>query len=316
MNINKNRLKQNSTKFLLSLFRALFIIGISFVILYPLIQKISLSFKSEIDLYDPLVNLIPKNFTLSNYTEMIDIYNYWEVLFNTVFLCGGTALLSCLACTLVGYGLAKFNFRFNGLVFACVLLTLIVPPQAITMSQYLNMRFFDFFGLTKLFGWSGFNLTQSPLSLFLLSATCCNIKNCLFIFIMRQYFKGFPDELHEAASIDGAGQYRIFVSIMLPAALTMMATIFLFMFVWQWNDTYYSSMLTGDFEILSKKLAAGASDNRLGAYVDTLVSGNSSIKRGMLLVTGQMLSIVPLLILYVFTQRHLTEGVERSGLVG
>lgn len=316
VNISKSRLEMKSKSFLMSFFRALFLIGISFVILYPILQKVSLSFKSEIDMYDPLVNIIPKHFTLSNYSQMIEIYDYYKVLLNTILLCTGTALLSCISATMVGYGLAKFKFKLNGLIFACVLLTLVVPPQAIMMSQYLNMRFFNFFGLTKLFGWSGFNLTQSPVSMFLLSATCCNIKNCLFVFMMRQYFLGFPDELHEAASIDGANQVQIFVKIMLPAALTMMVTIFLFMFVWQWNDTHYSSMLTGNFETLSKKLSAGASDNRLGAYVETIVAGNTSIKRGMLLVTGQLLSIAPLLVLYVFTQRYLTEGIERSGLVG
>ncbi len=298
------------------LVRTALIIGICFVILYPLLEKLSMTFKSEWDLYDPTINLIPKEFTLNNYSAIIEHIHYWDKLVKTLALCIGTSLLTTLSTTMVGYGFAKYQFRGNRILFACVLIAMIVPPQTIMMSQFLNMRFFTFFGLTRLFGSEGLNLTNSPAALFLMSAFASSIKNAFFIFIMRQYFKGFPNELSEAASIDGAGHIRIFIRIMLPAALTMMVTIFLFMFVWQWNDNYYTLMLTGEYETISRALSTlngtGLGDMGGGGVIQSF----SRVRVGMLLVTGEMLSIIPLLILYVFGQKFLVEGVERSGLVG
>ncbi len=296
--------------------RTALIVGICFVILYPLLEKLSMTFKSEWDLYDPTVNLLPKDFNVHNYTAIIEYMNYWERLLKTLFLCTGTALLTTLSTTMVGYGFAKYRFRGHRFLFICVMVAMIVPPQTIMMSQFLNMRFFSFFGLTRLFGSQGLNLTDSPASLFLMSAFASGIKNAFFIFIMRQYFKGFPNELSEAASIDGAGHMRVFLNIMLPSAITMMVTVFLFMFVWQWNDNYFTLMLTGDYATISRGLSMLNSTGIGTVGGGGIVPSYGRVRVGMLLVTGEMLSVIPLIILYLFGQKFLVEGVERSGLVG
>lgn len=316
MRVSSYRLRKQSQQLLWAILRTLLILGIAFVILHPLIEKLSMSFKAEIDMYDPTVDLIPKHFTLNNYVEMIDVMEYGSTLLCTLLLCSGTALLTTLSTTMAGYGFAKFPFKLNRLLFACVLVCMVVPPQTIMMSQFLNMRFFSFFGLTNLFGFKGFDLTNSPASLFLLSAFCSGIKNAFFIFIMRQYFKGVPNELYEAAAIDGAGQLKIFVKIMLPAAMTMMVTVFLFMFVWQYNDSYYTNMLVGNFKTMTSELSRAASDFRLGIFLNSIIPTNSGVKADMLKVTGEILAILPLMVVYLFGQKFLLEGVERSGLVG
>lgn len=165
MRISSYRLRKQSQQLLWAILRTILILGIAFVILHPLMEKLSMSFKAEIDMYDPTVDLIPKHFTLNNYVEMIDIMEYGSTLLCTLLLCTGTALLTTLSTTMVGYGFAKFPFKLNRLLFACVLVCMVVPPQTIMMSQFLNMRFFSFFGLTNLFGFKGFDLTNSPASL-------------------------------------------------------------------------------------------------------------------------------------------------------
>ena len=225
MRVSSYRLRKQSQQLLWAILRTLLILGIAFVILHPLIEKLSMSFKAEIDMYDPTVDLIPKHFTLNNYVEMIDVMEYGSTLLCTLLLCSGTALLTTLSTTMAGYGFAKFPFKLNRLLFACVLVCMVVPPQTIMMSQFLNMRFFSFFGLTNLFGFKGFDLTNSPASLFLLSAFCSGIKNAFFIFIMRQYFKGFPNELYEAAAIDGANSVKKFFYITLPGLRNVISFI-------------------------------------------------------------------------------------------
>lgn len=299
--------KKHVYNFIWTVIRFILIFGICFVIIYPMLTKISVSFKSELDMYDPTVKYIPKNPNLFNYEKMISVLNYFPTLATSVLLCAGVGLLTTLSTTMVGYGFAKFKFKGRELIFALVILTLIIPPQSMMTSHYLNLR--------NLLGFTGIDLTTNMGSMFLLAATSMGIKSGLFIFMMRQYFRGMPNELSESAAIDGAGQFRIFTSIMLPPALTMMVTIFLFIFVWQWSDTYFTSMLTSSLPTLAKKLSLFYSGDAI-RYEEGIVPGNNQVKTSMLMITGEFLVILPLIVVYIFGQKFIVEGVERSGIVG
>ena len=120
-----------------------------------------------------------------------------------------------------------------------MLLTLIVPPQMIMIPLYLSFRYFDPLGLLP---GNGINLLNSYWPFALTSATAMGMRNGLFIYIMRQYFRGMPAELEEAAYVDGAGALRTFFQVMLPSAVPVMVIVFLFSFVWQWNDDFYSTL--------------------------------------------------------------------------
>jgi len=298
--------------------RAVLIIGLSFVILYPIILKVSIAFKHKSDIYDPTVMYIPRNLTLENFKYVMETMNYFKVVWNSFVLSGSTMLLTTISCALVGYGFARFKFRGSNLLFALVILTILVPPQTIMVPTYLQYRNFDVFGLIGLFnGGEGIKLIGSYWPFIISSITGMGLKAGLFIFIFRQFFKGIPREIEEAALVDGAGVFKIFFNIMLPNAIPAMITVMLFSFVWQWNDTYFTTMFLESASVISSQVQiAGAT---LASKL-TAASGSTGqidpFYLSMLVNTSVLLAITPLIVLYMFVQRHFVESVERTGIVG
>lgn len=319
--INRNKqsggylLKKAVGKKTYQLLRGILLFGLCFLILQPLLNKISLSFMLEKDLYDPTIIVVPRNFTISNYKLVSQLIGFWKSLANSIGLSAIASIIQVAFCTIVGYGFARFKFPFKNLWFACVLLVIIVPPQTIMSSLYLNFRFFDIFGIFKLITGSTINLQNSIIPYILLCMTCMGLKSGLYIFLIRQYFRGIPKELEEAAYVDGCGNFSTFLKIMLPDATPILTSCFLFAFVWQWTDSFYSKMFVGNLPLLSNRLTAITS-----LLSDYLVSINGtgskpSIAYGQMMIsTGMIMAIIPLLLIYIVAQKGFVESLSQTGL--
>jgi len=136
------------------------------------------------------------------------------------------------------------------------------------------------------------------------------LRGALFVFIFRQFFKGMPWELEDAALIDGAGPFRVFLNIMLPPAQPAIVVVFLFSFVWHWNDSLQPAIFLSRSElfVMTQRLAeveAALADMRYRA-----MWGTGAI------MTAAVLTIAPLLVLYILAQRYFVESIERTGLIG
>ena len=300
-------------------FKFLFLLGISYVILFPFFSKISPSFMSPEDFVDVTVVMIPRHPTLNTYTSIFLENNYMEAFFNTLTLSLSCALIQTFVCCLVGYGFAKFKFKGNKLLFLLVVLTMIVPHSTLRLSMFMKFRWFDVLGIVNLLGGklgilekSSLNLINSYWPLVLLSITGLGFKNGLYIFMLRQYFKGVPDELEESAYLDGCGVFRTFVQIILPLSVPMLITVFMFSFSWQWTDTFYTKVffteqgptLMPDIVKVPKSLlsyTSFAADNLYEAAIRN---------------TCGIVILLPLVILYSFMQRYIIQGIERSGITG
>lgn len=300
-----------------SLVRGVIVIGICFTILQPLFLKFSVSFMGESDLYDASVRYIPKNFTWNNYRLALSGMNYGTVFVRTLLLSAGVSLLQLVSCLLVAYGFARFRFPFKKLLFGCVIFTMIVPPQVIMLPLFIKYRFFDIFGIFQLLTGSSVNLIDTYWPFILQAATTMGVRNGLYIYMLRQFFKNMPKELEEAAFVDGCGKLRTFVRIMVPSAVPMMVTVFLFGFVWQWTDSFYSSLYLNKTQVMSTALSSLAANvyrqyEGFGGSMSFISPGYVS----MINNTGTVLAIIPLVAVYVFCQRYFVEGIERSGIVG
>lgn len=308
-------------KALWSIFRFVLLVGISYVILLPYISKIASSFMSREDFTDVMVKLIAKYPTLDTYKAIITDNNYFTALFNTTVLSLLCGVSQTLICAIVGYGFAKFKFRFKKLLFLCVIFTMIVPHETIQLSLFMKFRYFDIWGIYGFIAKNIFGSTEATPAIcnmlntywpfVVLSLTGLAFKNGLFIYIMRQYFNGVPDELEEAAYVDGAGVIKTFIKIILPMSVPMLVTIFMFSFSWQWSDTFY----TGLFFTSTKARILLPDIVKIPASLDTDYVAQTSYEAAIRNTCG-LLILAPLVVVYMFAQRTLIEGVERSGITG
>lgn len=303
------------------LFRFLLLLGISYVILFPFYSKIASSFMSTDDFVDVTVRLIPKHPTLSTYKAIIVDNKYFEALLNTFILSLVCGVLQTFVSCLVGYGFAKFKFKGNSLLFLLVIFTMVVPHSTLQLSLFMKFRYFDILGIFNFLGGgvidavnilesTSINFINTNWPLYILSITGLAYKNGLYIFLMRQFFKGIPDELEESAYLDGSGVFRTFFSIIIPLSVTMMITVFMFSFCWQWTDNFYTDLFyTTSGDILLPDIV------KVPKSLDTNYAGQALYTAAIRNTCG-ILIIVPLIILYLFGQKYIVQGIERSGITG
>ncbi|MCK0470992.1 carbohydrate ABC transporter permease [Halalkalibacter sp. APA_J-10(15)] len=298
-----------------SIVRLVLIAGLSFIILYPIIQKISTAIKHKSDLYSPIVVWIPENYSLDNFRNAMSIMNYWDTLFNTFVLAATTTILTAASCALAGYAFARLQFKGSKLLFGGVILTILVPPTTILIPMYMNLREFSLMGLIPLITGSSVNLLDSYWPFILTALTANSLKAGLFIFIFRQFFRGIPKAIEEAAYIDGAGVGTTFFRIMLPNALPAIVTVMLFSFVWQWNDTFFTTTYLTSSNVMSTQLSSLPYNLAIHLEGGDATS-TDPFYLSMVQDTGILLAILPLIIIYLFVQRYFVQSVERTGIVG
>jgi len=306
------------------IFRLTLLVGISYVVLFPFFSKIAGSLMHPDDLLDATVRIIPKHFTLDIYKYIILENGYFEALKNTFTLSLSTAIIQTFICCIIAYGLAKFKFRGNQAVFIAVIITMLIPREILNFSYSLNFTYFDVFGIFGLLSnigilpdsWAhGINFMNSDWPLMILSFTGLAFKNGLYIFMLRQFFCGVPDELEESAYIDGSGVYRTFVQIILPLSIPMMVTVFMFAFCWQWTDDFYTTLFYGGKGNLLMPDIIQETPETLNLMIkDDNYAAVRGIYTASVKNTCGILIIAPLIVLYAFGQKFLVQGIERSGL--
>ncbi|MBR5115609.1 MAG: carbohydrate ABC transporter permease [Lachnospiraceae bacterium] len=297
--------------------RFILLFGMCFMILQPILEKISVSFMTLDDIYNPVVISIPTKFITENYEIAFGGTRYTQGFVNTLIISISIAIVQVAMCTLVGYGFARFEFPFKKFWFACVMVVILVPPQTISTSLFLHFRFFDVLGLAKLITGETINLRNSTLPYFLMSLGCTGLKNGLYIFLIRQFFRNVPGDLEEAAYVDGLGTFKTFIRIMPPEAKPIITSCFLFAFVWQWTDVFYTRMFLGGKVYLSTSLSGFA--DGIGSYIGNSSGAGQPVRLppaqvNILLSTAILLVIAPLIILYLFAQRAFVESISSTGI--
>ena len=311
-------LRYQVPKWIWNILRTVVLIGLCFMILYPVLQLLTRSFMGTADMNDGSVVLIPRPFSMENISLAWQMLDYPGSLAVTLLVVTTATVLQTLCCLLAGYGFARFDIPLKRLLFAMVIFTIVVPPQLYMASTYLHFKSFDIFGLFHMITGQPLNMINSYWPIFLLSLTGNGIKNGLFIYIFRQNFRNMPKEIEEAAYVDGAGHLRIFGGIMVPNAVATVVTVMLFSFVWTYNDNVVSGMLTGSSHLLSVQYLYIADLTNLILKdwdIGDALSYNP-IYMMCLKSAGVLLVILPPVLLYLVMQRFFVESVERSGLVG
>ncbi|MCL2819790.1 MAG: carbohydrate ABC transporter permease [Oscillospiraceae bacterium] len=308
----RGRAERKLKEWVFALFRTALVLGISYVILSPLIGIIASSFFSNEDNYNPIVYLIPQSPTLERYITSIMRMDYFTVLGNMMLYVVGLTVLQVIVCSMAGYGFARFNIPFKRVLFACVIITIVLPSHTIMYPLYTTFQTFNPLGIVGLFNeGSSVNLLGTPWPVIIMTALGVGLRSGLYIFIFNQFFRGLPKEIEEAALIDGAGNIRTYLQVMMPNATAAIVTVTIFSVVWQYNDNFLGRLFNvSDDILLSRRIGS------LQATIANLDQIRDPSITTLYVYAGVVLMILPLLLIYIFMQKHLIEGIERSGIVG
>lgn len=297
MKINRSKIIQILFRILIYLF--LFVTG--FVFLYPLLKMVSMSLMSSEDLTNPLVIWIPYQVSWQNFSRAVLVLGYLKTLWTTIYVSVLPALLQTLVCSLTGYGLAHYQFKGKGIVFALVLATFIIPTQITMIPQFLMYR--------------DLGILYSLKSYLFPAVMGQGMRSSIFVLIFFLFFRQVPVSLTEAAEVDGARQTVVFFRVAVPIAKPGFLISFLLSTVWYWNETYLASLYFGsNIKTLPMKLESfvetfnqmiSASEGQAGA------TANESVQ-----MAGTLLIILPLLLLFFVAQKQFIEGIEKTGITG
>lgn len=308
---DRKRWQSNGKYFLIGLLKFILIVGVSYVILGPVLGIITSSFFSNADNYNPMVYMIPQEPTLERYSLAGAYLDYWMTVSNSLIYSVTLMLIQVLICSMVGYGFARYKFPLKNLLFGLVVVMIVIPTHTIMLPLYMTFANFDVLGIIRLVKGSTVNILSTPIPIYIMTAFGCGLRSGLYIYIFNQFFRGLPKEIEEAAFVDGAGTWYTYFRIMLVNAMPSVITVAIFSMVWQYNDTFYGKLfLISDDLIISKKIAG------LTANIATNEKIYDPAIQQLYLDAGIVLVMLPVVIIYVALQKYFIEGVERSGIVG
>jgi multiple sugar transport system permease protein len=279
----------------------LLLIAIGFVYLYPLLFMFVTSMKSPQDLLNSMIQWVPSEFYVGNYTKAFRVLNYPINFLVSAFVAVVPSLLQAAVASLVGWGLARYRFRGRNLIFILLMATFIIPAQTTVIPQMLAYK--------------SLGLLGNVFSLIIPALFGQGYRSAIFVLIFYQSFSTFPKALEEAARLDGASEREIFLKIAVPSAVPAFIVSIIFSIVWYWNETYLTSIfLSGGVSTLPMQLS-----KFVQAYENLYPPGmvnifdrlNEAVK-----LSGTFLNILPLMIMYFVLQKWFVESVERTGLTG
>ena len=308
--ISKKRLKKfmfgnvEEDGFFTKLILYVILIGISFIFLYPILQMTVRSFMGLEDLIDPTVIWIPSELVVGNYESAAEVLKFWDALGDSILVSLLPTLCAVISSSLIAYGFAQFNFPGKKVLFGAVIAVFLVPSLLMSIPTFVLYKNYGFL---------------NSLKAYVIPALCgFGLRQPVFIFIFYQFFKMIPNELSESAEVDGANAFQVFLKIAIPSAVPAIIICTLYSFVWYWNETTLAISYLGT-EYTTLQIAVSRFES---IYKELFPGGNvgmdevSQSFNESVLFAGTMLSILPLLVLYAFTQKWFVESADRAGIAG
>lgn len=261
---------------LLSLFGAL--------ILLPFAYMISTSLKSRNEVFKQPIEWIPSTLQWHNFTDALDQYPMGHYFFNSLFVGVSVTLLNLLTCSLAGYSFAKFKYPGRNLVFGVVLATMMIP---------LSSMIIPLFQVVQDFGW-----IDSYWGLIIPAGT-----SAFGIFLMRQQMSAIPDDLLDAARLDGSSELRIFFGMVIPNSITALSSLAIFIFMWNWDSVLWPLLVATGDKYRTLPLGVALFESSYGTNYPQLMA-------------VAFLAMVPVLIVFLVLQRNFIEAMTMSSIKG
>lgn len=255
---------------------------IALAIVFPFIWMVFTSFKPEAQIAQFPPKLLPDSWTLENYQNVWSRIPFARLFLNSIILAGGVTLISLLLDSMAAYALSRLEFPGRDALFIVILIALMLPFQVMFIPLFVVVH-----DLGMLDSYSGLIVPRAT--------------NAFGIFMLRQFFMTLPKELDEAARIDGASEFGIYWRIILPLSGPALATLAIFHFMYNWNDFLWPLLITSSTEM--RTLPAG-----LALFV-----GQHVVEYGVVMA-GAVLTLLPLLVAFLFAQRYFIQGIAMTGI--
>ena len=253
----------------------------SIIMLFPFVWMVSTSLKSPIDIFS--LDIIPENITFSNYIKVMEESLFAKWFLNSLIIATVTTISVAFFDTLVGYIIAKFSFVGRGVLFILILSTLMVPTE---------MLIIPWFMMSSDFGW-----TDTYWGILF-----PGLMTGFGVFLMRQFMEQIPDDLLNAARIDGMNEFMIFFKIAIPQVWPALAALSIFTFLGNWN-AFLWPLIVIESEAL-RTLPVGLS----------FFSSGEAESQWHLIMTGSTIAVIPLILVFILLQRHIISGITLTGM--
>lgn len=264
----------------------LLIVSIVLVCLFPFYWMLISSFKTSTEISTLPPMWWPKHFTAGSYSTVFHVLNFAKAIFNSILVTVLTTLGILITSIMAGYVFAKHQFKGKNVLFMAVLATMMVPSFVTLVPMY--------------YMFNSVHLTDTYLSLIL-----PNVANAFGIFLMRQFIAGIPDELLEAAKMDGASEWTILWRVVAPLLTPAVATLGMFAFVFQWNQFLWPLTVIHQQSMYTVVLA-----------LNSLESYTSSVQFTNVIMAGAVIGILPSVILFIWLQKYFVQGIAMTGIKG
>jgi alpha-1,4-digalacturonate transport system permease protein len=265
-----------------SILRTSLLIILTLIVLIPVAWFMLSSFKDLTDLSARPPKILPTRWATENYTEAFKMYDYVRYFSNSVIVTVVATALTLLINSMAAYGFAKYNFRGRDGLFVLTLAMIMIPLQVILIPIYLVV---SSLGMVNTYWGMIIPAAATPTG----------------VFVIRQYMLTIPDELIESARIDGAGEFKIYARIVLPLARPALAVVAIFSVLWRWNDFLWPLLIAQDERLYTLPVALA------------LLNGQLVVPYPVVLAMSVM-SIIPVLLIFIFMQRQLIQGIAHTGL--
>ncbi len=284
------------------------LITVSYVFVFPLITMISLSLMSPTDIINPEIDYIPQSLYFGNFQISMAVLNGWKALFNSFWFSTSLAIAQTIVSAMTGFAFARYHFRFKNILFALILVSFIVPIPIILIPRIMM--------IVSVQDMTGIKLIGTVIPQLVMGLFGQGVNSAILILIFYNFFKLIPFQLYEAARIDGASAVQQFWHITIKMSISTIIVVFLFSFVWNWNETYVTGLLVRNNVILMP--------SQLGIF-DTIFNNRQPQVAGQggpariseaYKMAATLITMIPLFIIYAFAQRQFIEGIESTGITG
>ncbi len=275
------------------------LICVGYVYLKPIFEMLSKSIMTTADLIDPSITWVAKHFTMSNFAGAVKSLDIPTSLIGSVLFSALLAVAQTIVSATTGFALSRYTFKGRNIWYIMLILAFILPVPLLTVPRLM------LFGYIK--AWTGIQLVGTIWPQFLMALLGQGTYSTMLVLIFYNFFNMIPKSLDEAAMIDGAGSLKVFYHVAIRLSTATILVVFLFSFVFNWNETYTTStMLRSAIELLPTQLSAAFSGTK------EALSEVNEAKR----MAATLLSILPLLILYGVVQKQFIQGIENTGITG